>query len=98
MISSIGKSPTKAPHSVVILAMESLWSIVKFLTPSPENSIPKFNTSSLLKYPQRAIIKSFPVTPLLNELIKFTFAIGGTCHHVLPVAQIAAASVLTIGV
>ncbi|GBD87299.1 hypothetical protein BMS3Abin03_01228 [bacterium BMS3Abin03] len=66
--------------------------------PSPKNSIAWLSTSSLLKYPHNTIITSLPVTPFCNAPLNSTFAIGGTFHHVFPVAQIAAASVRTTGV
>lgn len=40
---------------------------------------------------------SLPVTPWRTP-VKVTFAIGGICHHVLPVAHMLAASVYTTGI
>ena len=68
------------------------------LIPSPANSSAAFNTSSLLKIPANVIITSLPVTPDDNFPDNSTLATGGICHQVLPVAQMAAASVRTIGV
>ena len=45
-----------------------------------------------------ALGKLLTVTPIGNEPVKLIWAIAGTCHHDLPVAQILAASDLTIGV
>lgn len=45
-----------------------------------------------------ALEKLLTVTPIGNEPVNLIWAIGGNCHHVLPVAQTLAASDLTIGV
>lgn len=42
--------------------------------------------------------KLLTVTPIGNDPVKLIWATGGTCHHVLPVAQTLAASDLTMGV
>lgn len=57
-----------------------------------------FSTWSLLKRPHRLIMTSFPVTPTGREPWSSTLTTGGICHQVRPVAQMAAASVRTIGV
>ncbi|KAI7506260.1 Homoaconitase [Hortaea werneckii] len=93
--SSMGKSPERAPHSVVMLAMANRSSTgnERIVVVSPVNSIAWFRTSSLLNNPHRATITSLPVTPSGRIPVKLTRAIGGICHHVRPVAQIEAASV-----
>ncbi|KAI7091920.1 Homoaconitase [Hortaea werneckii] len=98
--SSIGNSPERAPHSVVMLAIASRSSTgnERIVVVSPVNSIAWFKTSSLLNKPHRATITSLPVTPSGRIPVKLTRAIGGICHHVRPVAQIEAASVRTTGV
>ena len=78
-----------------MLAIANLSSILNKETPSPTNSITEFKTSSLLKLPHKATITSLPVTPGDKEPFNSTLTTGGTCHQVLSVAQIAAASVLT---
>ncbi len=70
----------------------------RLATPSPANSTTMLSTSSLLKAPQRAMITSLPTTPGWGLPVRTTLAMGGTCHQVSPVAQIAAASVRTTGV
>ncbi len=44
------------------------------------------------------MITSLPTTPGESFPLSTTFATGGTCHHVTPVAQMLAASVRTTGV
>src|SRR5882724_5402882 len=95
---STGNTPANAPHSVVILEMVRRSSTVSPDTPSPVNSIAALRTSSLLNDPHRATMTSLPVTAGDNRPVNSTLTIRGICHHVLPVAQIDAASVRTIGV
>jgi hypothetical protein len=91
---STGKTPANAPHSVVMFEIASLSSTESVSTPEPVNSMTELRTSSLLKVPQSATMTSFPVTPGGSWLRRDTLTIGGICHQVWPVAQIAAASVL----
>lgn len=95
---STGKTPAKAPHSVVMLAIANRSSTPSEGIPSPTNSIAAFRTSSWLKVPQRATMTSLPVTPFASRPLSSTLTIRGTCHHVFPVAHRAAPSVRTIGV
>ena len=44
------------------------------------------------------MITSLPVTPGRRAPSSTTFTVRGTCHHTVPVAQSAAASVRTTGV
>src|SRR5712671_7002690 len=96
--SSTGKYPTRAPHSVVILAIVRRSSTGSAAMPSPVNSMAALRTSSLLNAPHNATITSLPVTPGANLPRSSTLTIGGICHQVVPVAQIAAESVRTMGV
>eukprot|EP00732_Lithocolla_globosa_P000590 Lithocolla_globosa_v1_NODE_202_length_5196_cov_7.727290.p3 type:complete len:111 gc:universal NODE_202_length_5196_cov_7.727290:1754-2086(+) len=98
VVRSMGNTPARAPHSVVMLAIAKRSSTGRSVTPSPVNSQQWFKTSSLLKKPHRAIIMSLPVTPGCNFPWNSILATGGTCHQVCPVAHKAAASVRTTGV
>src|SRR5206468_10843557 len=75
-----------------MLAIVMRADIGRFATPSPINSTAWLSTSSLLESPHKAMITSFPTTPGESLPLSTTFATGGTCHHVTPVAQILAAS------
>src|SRR5215469_10850938 len=81
-----------------MLAMVMRADMGRVATPSPTNSTEWLSTSSLLNSPHNAMMTSLPTTPGESVPLRTTFATGGTCHHVTPVAQILAASVLTTGV
>ena len=95
---STGNTPASAPHSVVMLAMLRRCSTVRAATPGPVNSTAWLSTWSSLKKPARVMMTSLPVTPGRSLPPSVTRATGGTCHQVRPVAQMAAASVRTMGV
>jgi hypothetical protein len=95
---SYGNMPVSAPHSVVMFAIVMRWSIERAAMPSPVNSTAWFSTSSFRNVPISEMITSLPTTPGRSAPVRCTRTVGGTSHHVSPVAQIAAASVRTTGV
>src|SRR5512138_1598344 len=81
-----------------MLEIESRASIESDATPGPLNSTAAFNTSSWLYRPHKVMMTSLPVAPSCNLPSSTTCTLRGICHQNSPVAQTAAASVLTIGV